>query len=232
MDAWLVGLFSGTSFDATAVPLEEFLIRLLVAWLVGQLIAWFYAGTHGVLSYSQNFTQALVLLSMVVCVIMGVVGDSLARAFGLGAALAIVRFRTPVKDARDTTFLFLAVAAGMAAGAGAIGVAIFGALGICGVAWLLHRSAFGTRSNTQGLLRFRYAGPPEARSELTELIGRYCSQVQLAARRAASLGDGEEFAYDIDLKDEGAGDELVDELNRRPGISGVTLIAQARAGEG
>ncbi|MCB9684366.1 MAG: DUF4956 domain-containing protein [Alphaproteobacteria bacterium] len=42
----------------------------------------------------------------------------LARAFGLGAALAIVRFRTPVKDARDAVFLFLSVAIGMASGSG------------------------------------------------------------------------------------------------------------------
>ncbi|MEZ4235640.1 MAG: DUF4956 domain-containing protein [Myxococcota bacterium] len=124
----------------------DLLLRLLVAWLAGQAIGWFYSWSHGVLSYSQNFVQAQVLLSMVVCVIMAVVGDSLARAFGLGAALAIVRFRTPVKDARDTVFLFLSVAVGMASGTGMLGIALAGTAVMGVTSLFLNWSAFGTRS--------------------------------------------------------------------------------------
>ena len=81
MDSLLTGMFAQP--PGMHVTLSDFLLRLLVAYLAGQAIGWFYAWSHGVLSYSQNLVQSLVLLSMVVCVIMGVVGDSLARAFGL-----------------------------------------------------------------------------------------------------------------------------------------------------
>ena len=80
MDSLLTGMFAQP--PGMHVTLSDFLLRLLVAYLAGQAIGWFYAWSHGVLSYSQNLVQSLVLLSMVVCVIMGVVGDSLARAFG------------------------------------------------------------------------------------------------------------------------------------------------------
>jgi len=144
MDSLLTGMFAQP--PGMNVTLADFLLRLLVAYLAGQAIGWFYGWSHGVLSYSQNLVQSLVLLSMVVCVIMGVVGDSLARAFGLAAALAIVRFRTPVKDSRDTTFLFLSVAVGMAAGAGQLSIALASTAIIGSVALFLHWTAFGTRS--------------------------------------------------------------------------------------
>src|SRR6185503_8769777 len=105
--------------------------------------------------------QSLVLLAMVTCVVMTIVGDSLARAFGLGASLAIVRFRTPVKDARDTTFLFLAMTTGMAAGAGQAAVAAAGGLVVSAVALHLKRTGFGTRNETEGLLRLRLGGTPD-----------------------------------------------------------------------
>src|SRR4026209_160607 len=47
-----------------------------------------------------------------------VIGDNIARAFGLVGALSIVRFRTVVEDTRDTAFVIFAVVVGMAIGAG------------------------------------------------------------------------------------------------------------------
>jgi hypothetical protein len=172
MDAVLTGMFSVPA--GAGVSVEDFLLRLLVAYLAGQLIGWIYSASHGVLSYSQNFVQSLVMLSMIISVIMGVVGDSLARAFGLGAALAIVRFRTPIKDARDTTFLFLAVAVGMAAGAGQLLMSILAAVVVGSVAMFMYWSGFGSRSQSGGMLRFRYSGTDDERPGLDSIMMRHC----------------------------------------------------------
>jgi len=213
------------------VSMEDFILRLLVAWLVGQAIGWVYSRSHGILSYSQNFVQSLVLLSMVVCVIMAVVGDSLARAFGLGAALAIVRFRTPVKDSRDTTFLFLSVAVGMAAGAGQLALAVAGALGTVAVAWWLHRTSFGVRSRAEGILRFRFQGSEAQRDAIGAILRQHCQVFRLSGARTGSPGDPEELAYDVDLRRPEEGDHLIRDLSATGAISGITLLAQARMGE-
>jgi len=213
------------------VPVSDFVLRLLVAWLAGQAVGWFYSWSHGVLSYSQNFVQSIVMLSMVVSVIMGVVGDSLARAFGLGAALAIVRFRTPVKDSRDTTFLFLAVAVGMAAGSGMLAIALSAAAMIGLGSLFLHWTAFGTRSTEQGMLRLHYQGDDEGRTAIPEILRTYCRTFQLAAVRQGRPDGPEEFVYDVNLRDEGKGDVLVRELIEMTGVSGVSLLPQARIGE-
>jgi hypothetical protein len=229
VDSVLTSLFAQA--PGAEVGVGDLLLRLLVAWLAGQAIGWFYSWSHGVLSYSQNFVQAQVLLSMVVCVIMSVVGDSLARAFGLGAALAIVRFRTPVKDARDTVFLFLSVAVGMAAGTGMLGIAMAGTA-VLGVASLfLNWSAYGTRSGEDGVLRMQFQGDDSGREAVYVLLRRHCRSFQLSAARMAASGRPEELVYDVNLRRPEAGDVLVRELVGTGGVTGVSLLPQARVGE-
>lgn len=229
MDGILTSMFAQP--PGAEVGVGDFLLRLLVAWLAGQAIGWFYSWSHGVLSYSQNFVQAQVLLSMVVCVIMCVVGDSLARAFGLGAALAIVRFRTPIKDARDTVFLFLSVAVGMASGAGMMGVAMTGTVVMGAAAMYLHWTGFGSRSGEDGVLRLHFLGNDEQRAAIVEPLRKHCLSFQLAAARMSRPGAPEELVYDINLRHLMAGDQLVRDLIGTSGVTGVSLLPQARVGE-
>ncbi|MEQ1570921.1 MAG: DUF4956 domain-containing protein, partial [Myxococcota bacterium] len=185
-----------TRAPSAALGIDDLLLRLLVAWLAGQAVGWFYAWSHGTMSYSQGFTQSNALLAMVVCLIMCVVGDSLARAFGLGAALAVVRFRTPVKDARDAVFLFLSVAVGMAAGVGQTGVALVGASVVGGAAGFLTWTSFGSRYGEEGVLRLMFVGDEGGRRAITEVLTRHCRSFHLAAARMSRPGAPEELVYD------------------------------------
>jgi len=229
MDGVLTTLFAQP--PGANIVLSDFLLRLLVAYLAGQAIGWFYSWSHGVLSYSQNFVQSLVMLSMIVCVIMGVVGDSLARAFGLAAALAIVRFRTPVKDARDTTFLFLSVATGMAAGAGQLSIAMASTVLIGMTALWMHWTGFGTRSQAEGMLRFRFTGDDDIREQVIAIIKSHTRGFQLTAARVSGPGGPEELVYDVNLRKVSEGQKLVRELTATGAVTGVALLPQARAGE-
>ena len=221
LDALLVG---GNAIGT--LTLEDFLLRLLVAFLTGVAVAWVYKRAHGALNYSQNFVQALVLLSMIVAVIMCVVGDSLARAFGLGAALAIVRFRTPIKDALDTVFLFMAVAVGMAAGAGTPMLSLAAALGCGGVALLLSWGAFGAPTEAEGLLRFRLSDEQQGEDRIAEILKKHCSNFRLSGVRAVSA-DEDEYLYDVDLRDSALGTAVVHEL-KELGVHSISLLPAAR----
>ena len=70
---------------------------------------------------------------------MVIVGNSVARAFGVAGAAGIVRFRTPVEDPRDSTILFLLVGLGMACGVGLLEIAGLGAAFLCVVLVVLDR---------------------------------------------------------------------------------------------
>jgi hypothetical protein len=84
--------------------------------------------------------QAYVLICLAGALTMLIIGDSLARAFGIAGAAAIIRFRTPIDDPRDITVIFLLMALGMAAGLGLAVVAGVGAVFLCACLLLLHRA--------------------------------------------------------------------------------------------
>lgn len=225
MNEFFHTLLAGSS-GPVSIGFEDLVLRLLVAFLAGISVAWVYRASHSTLNYSQNYVQALVLLSQVVAVIMCVVGDSLARAFGLGAALAIVRFRTPIKDALDTAFLFLAVAVGMAAGVGAGMLALVSVVCIGSVALFLSWSSFGARSQAEGLLRFRFAGDSRERERIAGIVGSHCSTFRLSGLRSVSAQE-DELIYDLDLRHQNSGTALVSEL-KDAGVRAVSLLPAAR----
>ena len=94
------------------------LASLPLALLFGLFIALIYRRVMTNLSYSVPILHTLVYLAMIVALIMIIVANELVRAFTLLGAFAVIRFRTPIKDARDGAFIFWSLAAGMGAGVG------------------------------------------------------------------------------------------------------------------
>ena len=67
-----------------------------------------------------------IFVTVIVCMVIMIIGNNLARAFALVGALSIIRFRTVVKDTKDTAYIFWSLASGMAAGTGSYFLAIAG----------------------------------------------------------------------------------------------------------
>ena len=122
-----------------AHPLFE-LAKLIAAAVIGMLVTLIHR-QYRVGSERQSnpaMDQAQVLLCISGAMMMIIIGNNLARAFGIAGAASIIRFRTPVEDARDITILFLLMGLGMAAGLGALAVAGLGTLFLCAMIPLLN----------------------------------------------------------------------------------------------
>jgi anti-anti-sigma factor len=122
-----------------ANPLFE-LAKLIAAALIGLLVTVVHRQyRHGAERQTNPaMDQAQVLLCVSGAMMMIIIGNNLARAFGIAGAASIIRFRTPVEDARDITILFLLMGLGMAAGLGALAVAGLGTLFLCALIPLLN----------------------------------------------------------------------------------------------
>src|SRR6186997_3269311 len=105
--------------------------RLIAAMVLGGIVAQIYR--HSRAEPASSFTVTLVLLAILIAMVTQVIGDNVARAFSLVGALSIVRFRTVVRDTRDTAFVIFSVAVGMAVGANHPTVALCG-LAVVGAA--------------------------------------------------------------------------------------------------
>ncbi len=107
----------------SVISLGENALRILLSFTLSVFIVLIYQWTHAK-GPQKSFTDTLIILCMLISVVMVIIGDSIARAFSLVGALSIIRFRTAIQDPRDIGFVFYALAAGMAVGAGSPTVAI------------------------------------------------------------------------------------------------------------
>jgi anti-anti-sigma factor len=111
-----------TSTPLTVHPAAE-LLKLIAAASIGVLITAIHAPSAPDRPLGRSMRHAQILLCVSGAMIMIIIGNSLARAFGIAGAASIIRFRTPVEDPKDVTILFLLMALGMACGLGAFAVA-------------------------------------------------------------------------------------------------------------
>jgi anti-anti-sigma factor len=111
-------------------PMVE-LSKLMAAAVIGMLVTAVHRQYRTDRSPNPSMDQAQVLLCISGAMMMIIIGNSLARAFGIAGAASIIRFRTPVEDARDITVLFLLMGLGMAAGLGGFAVAGLGTIFLC-----------------------------------------------------------------------------------------------------
>ncbi len=105
--------------------------KLIAAALIGILVTAVHQPAARDRQGSRSMEQAQMLLCMSGALMMIIIGNSLARAFGIAGAASIIRFRTPVDDPKDVTILFLLMGLGMSAGLGAFAVAGLGTAFLC-----------------------------------------------------------------------------------------------------
>ena len=115
---------------AHALRAVEELMKLIAAGLIGLLVT---AVQRRFLEkpMAQAMQHAQVLLCVSGALVMMIINDNVARAFGIAGAAAVIRFRTPVEDPKDITILFLLMALGMSTGLGAFAIASAGTAFLC-----------------------------------------------------------------------------------------------------
>ena len=150
-------------------------VFLVVFWgiFLSFIIANTYKATHRGVSYSQNFTQTLVLLGLCVSIVMIIVGTNIARAFTLVGALAIVRFRTAIKDTRDVGFIFFVMVVGMACGTFLFPVAIILTVAGCGLMYYMTFAEYGQKGLAQDILELHFPTSQDYAKVLSPIFARY-----------------------------------------------------------
>jgi len=105
------------------------LYTVLFSFLLSSLIAFTYDKTSRNITKPVHYIQALILISIVAATVMQAIGDSVARGLGMLGALAIIRFRTTLRNPRNMAFMFASIAVGIACGVYGFVIAIVGTLG-------------------------------------------------------------------------------------------------------
>ena len=224
MPDWLRQTFGNAPTD----PWQTLLVRLIAALLLGSVVVVIHRATRGRTSdHSTTFPATLVMLCVLIAMVTQVIGDNFARAFSLAGVLAIVRFRSVLRDTKDTAFVIFAVVVGMSIGAGQPIVALIG-LGTVAAAAAIYRDRPHEAATVlyKKLLIVKLTWSPELESQLRDVLSKYASDVQSLAASTIRQGSAMELHYRVGLPPTASLPQLIANLNRLEGILSAELRSE------
>jgi hypothetical protein len=200
------------------------LVRLFAALVLGSCVAAMYRTTRKQHApAATDLSQTLLLLAIVIAMITLAIGNNAARAFSLVGALAIVRFRSVVEDPRDTAFVILAVAVGLAVGAGFIVVPLLGIPIAGAVAWAFATGVaapVAAASTCRVLVRTTPQCPPDA---VQSVLATHLDDCRPRRIETVKKGTLLELVSTGRMARGGDGQKLVQALQACPGVVAVEL---------
>ena len=219
-------LFELQSLMDMNIRTGDVLLNLLVALLCGLVIAQTYKLTFGGASYSKSISNSLVVLAMITTVVIIVIGNNLARAFGLVGAMSIIRFRTAVKDPMDIVFIFFSLTIGLAAGVGLAQIAIIGTLSISAVLLVMSKIGYGAHRNDENLLQFAYSGDHNGgEPPYMAIIQSHCKSFTMINVRSLGSSSQYEISYYVTLRDASKGNAFVKDLSALAQVDRINLYS-------
>ena len=210
-------------FNVTATP-QEILLNLIAALIAGIIISMFYRKSYNGPGYQASFVNSLILLVIITSIVIMVIGNNLARAFGLVGAMSIIRFRTAVKETQDIMYIFFSLAIGMAVGVGQHGLALFGSFFIGSITFVLSKSKFSTPIKSDLLLQFSYSSSDNGVPSYSKLIDKYCKKSKLINAKAIGTDDLLELSYYVGFKNKENTTEFIQKLRKIEGVENVNLF--------
>ena len=179
--------------------LYEALVRMPLAALLGGVLA-FRPRRPGTPERKAVVIQTQILLAIVGAIVMIVVGQSLARAFGIVGVASLVRYRAKVSDPKDAGVMLACLGIGLACGVGVHLIATF-ATGFL-IAFLWWVESLEPTPVQRFLLAVSAPDPDSLRSNLERLLRRYRATFELRA-----LSE-EEISYEVVLPFDQGTDKL------------------------
>lgn len=203
---------------------ESIIIAFVAAVIISAIIFVSYRFSHSSAVYSAKFNVSLVMLAIVTTLIMCVIGNNVALSLGMVGALSIVRYRTAIKDPRDTAYIFWSIAAGICCGVQDFMVAGIGS----GVIFLVMLIIGNVQNNDRYLVIVR--AESKAADEIRNLIDRHFDG-KARFRVENSTIDTVEEIYEVSQKvldnaKKKSPESITDKLYKIEGVQNVNLVCQ------
>lgn len=209
--------------NSGALTPKQVLLNFAAVLILSFCIYVSYKYSYSKLVYSARFNASLVVLAVITTLVMSCIGNNVALSLGMVGALSIVRFRTSVKDARDTAYIFWAIAIGICCGVADYQIAIIGTVFI----FVLLLIFGNVQSNTRYLLVVRASR--EASPKVKDAIEQYYSK-KAFFRTDNSNRDSDELIYLVSegviKKAEKKNGSLNDVLYAIDGVKDVNIVSQ------
>ncbi len=210
--------------ESGTLAIEDIILHIIAAAIISAAIYISYWYTHTGTAYSKKFNVSLVTLTILTGTVMTVIGNNIALSLGMVGALSIVRFRTAIKDSRDTTYIFWAIIVGICCGVGDYLVAGIGSAVVFLVLLVLGR----VRNENRILLIIR--GAKAKSMEIEQMVFTYFNHKALLKVRNTTVETVEliyempRSVYQMTYKKDV---DIADKLYALGGIEYVNTVTQS-----
>lgn len=212
-------LYKYLTTDSGSITMFSALEMMTMALILSMIIFWTYKITFSGVMYNRKFNVSLVMLTLVTTMVMIVIGSDIALSLGMVGALSIVRFRTAIKDPRDTGYIFWCIAIGISVGSQNYMIATVGSIFLFIVLAFFSFSGFGKEDRYILIIR----GVRNREEDIMRTVFNAFHGSQMRAKN--SVGNNIEVIYQIKIKnndDKG----IVDKLYAIEGINTVNIVSQ------
>jgi len=195
-----------------AVVAARVLIRFVIAAFLAMLLAFRWRRGLSVTKRNPYVAQTQILLAVVAAAMMMIVGDSAARAFGIFAAASLVRFRTNIRDPKETTVLLICLGVGLACGVGRLDMAFILTIFVLAALGVMEYFESGQVFRAMDL-RVATRKLDQTHHVLKGLFERHGFSFELRhLEREACDGENGEIVYELSLGAEDRTDKLSEEI--------------------
>lgn len=212
-------------FTSSDYSLELVLFNIAFASALAAITAWIYWRTHKEISYSQSFVFTLVMVSAISAFAMMVIGNSITRAFALLGTFSIIRFRTAVKESKDTAFVFLCLVIGIAAGTGNYHMAIVATIFTLLIIQVMFSLNFGSIRKHDHILSFVLDSKKADNNIFDSTFEDFLGEKVLLNVHAIGKGDKLEFNYNVKLKKRRLVENFLKKMSQIDGITDINLLS-------
>ncbi len=223
MENILTGL---TQTQAADISMAQFALSGAAALLLGLVIAFTYMYNT---RYTKSFVVTLALLPAIICVIIIMVNGSVGTGIAVAGAFSLVRFRSVPGTAKEICALFLAMASGLVAGTGYLGIAAVFTAVMCLAFIILNKLDLGSKKNSDKYKSFRIMVPEDLdyTGVFENVFEEYTSSYELVQVRTTNMGSMFRLTYDVVLRDPSKEKELIDRIRCRNGNLEINVSRQA-----
>lgn len=210
----------------TSLSLHNTLIYMLVAVVFGLLVGGVYFLVAKREQRSLTFLLSLVMLPAVVALVIVLVGSNVARAFSVAGIFTLVRFRSVPGDGKDISLVFMAMAAGLAAGMGYLTLGLVAILLLAVVVVLVN--AIGSKALHKEYKQLRVLIPEDMdyQDVFDDIFATYTTKKSLDRIKTTNMGTLYELTYHIIMKENVNEKKFMDEIRSRNGNLTVILSKQ------
>ncbi|MBM7096685.1 DUF4956 domain-containing protein [Bacillus sp. H-16] len=209
--------------ETTQVVAIEAVMAILLSFMLSGIVTWVYKKTHKG-QPSQSFIHTIMIMSVVVSVVMIVIGNNIAVAFGLVGAFSIIRFRTAMGDPKDIAFIFAGMAAGIACGLGFYLLAFIFTVILSALIFLLFTFDYGKADVSEKTLKVTIPENMHYEKLFDGIFSDLLDEYNLVQVETTNLGTMYQLTYKVKGKEGVSDQEILDAVREHNANLKVSIV--------